>query len=156
MRGPMPLTNCRDVSRVSSTSEMLSAGLCRSRSRSERAPPSFRSLPQCCASPGLSVRGAGFQTRENTLPCHDRGFNPGENAPSSKSRLFRSCEAAHFGQVHGGAEAPSLQRRLLLSKGTGFSPSVAQPNVEALASEGKPRYLAETACRRLWAAASSM
>ena len=26
MRGPMPLTNCRDVSRVSSTSEMLSAG----------------------------------------------------------------------------------------------------------------------------------
>jgi hypothetical protein len=25
MRGPMPLTNCRDVSRVSSTSEMLSA-----------------------------------------------------------------------------------------------------------------------------------
>jgi hypothetical protein len=25
MRGPMPLTNCKDVSRVSSTSEMLSA-----------------------------------------------------------------------------------------------------------------------------------
>ncbi len=45
-------------------------------------------VPQTsCASPGLQSGEAGFQTRENALPCNDPGFSPGENLPAAERQI---------------------------------------------------------------------